>query len=121
MKKIVLIITSFFLLISCDEIYHSQLYITNNCNEPINVSITNSWNNVDTFVVDANTTFMFSEGQGITSPKGIVERSFLKFEVVKNEVKSKINYLEYNKWIYIEKQDKYHYELYLPISYEDFE
>jgi len=64
---------------------------------------------------------MFDEGTGITTPKGIVEYSFVKFEVTKNGVMSKVNYRDFKRWICIEKEDKYHHEVYLPINPEDFE
>jgi len=121
MKRIILTFVALSaLFISCDKYYYNQLYIINNCNEVISVSITDTWNNVDTFSVEANTTFMFNEGEGITKPKMIIEYSFVKFEVTKNEVISKINYRDFKRWTYIEK-DKYHSKLYLPINPEDFE
>ncbi len=119
MKKLILIL--FVLFISCDKIYYNQLYIVNNCNERVNISITDTWNNVDKFSVEANTTFMFNEGEGIAAPKGIVEHSFVEFEVTKNGVKSKVDYQDFGKWIYVEKENKYHSELYLPINPKDFE
>jgi hypothetical protein len=63
---------------------------------------------------------MFDEGEGIITPKGLVEQSFVKFEVTKNGVKSKVNYRDFNRWIYVE-EDKYHSKLYLHINPEDFE
>jgi len=122
MKKLILIIVTLSVFfISCDKIYYNQLYIINNCDERINISITNTYDTVDTFSVDAKTTYMFDEGSGITSPKGIIERSFVKFVVTKNGVASKANYLDFGKWTYIEKEDKYHSEMFLPINSEDFE
>ena len=123
MKKIILVIVTLSVLyISCNKIYYNQLYIINNCEEFVNVSITDGWNNVDTFSVKANTTFMFDEGQGIASPKGIIEGGgIMKFEVTKNGVRSKVNYLKFERWIYVEKEDKYHSELFLHINPADFE
>jgi hypothetical protein len=106
---------------SCDRYYYNQLYIINNCNEAIYISITDTWNNEDTFSVDANTTVMFNEGEGIANPKTMVERSFVKFEVTKNGIKSKVNYRDFNRWTYVEKEDKYYSELYLLVNPEDFE
>lgn len=121
MKNIILTIVILSVLFtSCDKYYYNRLYIINNCDEPIIVSITDSRNNIDNFSVEADTTYMFDEGQGITSPKKMFEYSFVKFEVTKNGIKSKVNYLDFNKWIYIEKEDKYHSELYLTINSEDF-
>jgi hypothetical protein len=123
MKKvlILIIVTLGGVIISCDTLYYIQLYVINNCNEPIHVSITDTWDSVDIFSVDANSTHMFEEGQGITSPKGIIEGSFVKFEVTKNSKLSKVNYKDFNRWICIEKENKYSSELYLPINPEDFE
>jgi hypothetical protein len=121
MKKLIFTIAIIItLFVSCDKYYYNQLYIINNCDELIAVSITNTWNIVDTFSVQANTTFMFNEGEGITSPKGIIEKSFTKFEVTKNGVISKINYRNFERWIY-QEEDKYHSKLFLPINPEDFE
>jgi hypothetical protein len=64
---------------------------------------------------------MFVEGGTIVSSKGIVEDHFLKFEVTKNGVKSKINYRDLNRWIQVAGIKKYHDKLYLPINPEDFE
>ena len=119
-KSILTIVILLILFTSCDYIYYNRLYIINNCDERIEVSITDTWNTVNTFSVDGNTTFMFDEGSGITSPKGIVEQSFVKFEVTKNGIKSKVNYRDFKKWIYIEKEDEYHSEVYLPINPEHF-
>ena len=70
MRKLILAIAILpVLFISCDTIYHNQLYIINNCDELVKISITDTWNNVDTFSVKANTTFMFDKGQGIASPR----------------------------------------------------
>ena len=122
MNKLVLVsIMVSVLLVSCDKIYYNKLFIVNNCDEFVKISITDTWNTVDTFSVKANTTYMFDEGQGITSPKGIIERSFVKFEVTKNGISSKVNYRDFQRWIYMEKEDKYHSELYLHINPEDFE
>jgi hypothetical protein len=120
MRKLILAITLFLLFLSCDKIYYNKLYIINNCEETVSVSITNTWDVVNTFSVEANTTFMYNEGQGILSPKKMVESSYVKFEVTKNGVMSKVNYRDFNKWIYIEKEDKYHSELFLHINPEDF-
>jgi ribosomal protein L21 len=109
------------IMTSCDRYYYNQLYIINNCNEAIYISITDTWDNEDTFSVDANTTVMFNEGEGIATPKTIVEQSFVKFEVTKNGIKSKVNYRDFNRWTYVEKEDKYHSELYLLVNPEDFE
>jgi len=119
MKKLILAIVLLVLCISCDKIYSGKLFIINNCEELINVSITDTWNNVDTFSVEANTTYMFEEGQGIATPKQVIKG--LKFEVTKNGVRSNVNYSDFSRWIYVETEDKYHSELYLPINPEDFE
>jgi hypothetical protein len=122
MRKIILTIEALFILfISCDKIYHNKLYIINNCNELINISLTDTWNKVDTFSVKANSTFMFDEGKGIMRPKGIIKQGFVDINIVKNGIKSKVNYQDFNKWVYVEKEDKYHSELYLPVNPKDFE
>ena len=110
----------FIAIVSCDKIYYNRLYIINNCDESIGISITNTWNKVDSFSVEANITLMFDEGSGIMSPKGIIEEGFVKFDVFKNGVKSKVNYKDFNKWNCVDK-DKYHSDVYLTINPEDFE
>jgi len=120
MKKLILIVATLFILfISCDPYYYNKLYIINNCEELITISITDTWNKIETFSVEAHTTYLFDEGQGIATPKGMIKG--LKFEVTKNGVRSNVNYSDFSKWIYIETKDKYHSELYLPINTEDFE
>ena len=122
MKKFILYFLSLIILtVSCDKIYTNKLFITNNCEVPIHISITDTYNNVDAFNIAANSTFMFDEGSGIMSPKGVVEKGFVKFEVFKNGIKSKVNYKDFNRWYCIQGKDKYHSEIYLTINPEDFE
>ena len=118
MKKLILATVLPILFISCDKIYSGKLFIINNCEDSITVSITDTWNNVRTFSVEANITYMFSEGQGIATPKEVIKG--LKFEVTKNGVRSNVNYSDFSRWIYVETEDKYHSELYLPVNPEDF-
>jgi hypothetical protein len=118
--KTAVLLSVIMTMTSCDHIYCDQWYVVNNCDEGIYISITDE-RDIDTFSVDANTTFMFYEGEGIATPKSIVEQSFVKFEVTKNGIKSKVNYRDFNRWIYVEEGDKYHSKLYLHINPEDFE
>jgi hypothetical protein len=120
-KLIKTIVLLSVIMTSCDRYYYDQWHIINNCDQAIYISITNTWNSVDTFSVNANTTLMFYEGEGITSPKGMVGGSFVKFEVTKDGIKSKVNYLDFNRWTYVIEEDKYHSKLYLPVNPEDFE
>jgi hypothetical protein len=120
-KLIKTIVLLSVIMTSCDHIYYNRLYVVNNCNQATHISITNTWDSVDTFSVNANTTLMFYEGGGITSPKGMVGGSFVKFEVTKDGIKSKVNYRDFNRWIYIEEENKYRSKLYLPVNPEDFE
>ena len=118
MKKIILTVISIITICSCDKIYRNQLYVINNCNEPIYMFITNTWGNIDTFMVEANATFMFDEGQGIASPKEMIEQSFVKLEITKNGILSNVNYRDFDRWIY--KENGHQSELYLMVNSEDF-
>jgi len=131
MKKIIILFLELILLVSCDPARFYDYYITNNCNEVINVKIEACSLNCGTqyahkyeilnIQIESNTTqLILSDTYFQPLDNRMVEYFFKNIIITKENVTSKINYVNKDLWVF-KKVAKFHAESYLTVKSEDFE
>jgi len=134
MKKIEIflsIITLSFVFLGCDPDRYYNYFITNNCDEVIDVKIEACSLNCGTqyaqkyeklnIQIDPNTTqLILSDTYFQPLQDYMVEYFFEKITITKGNDTSKINYINKDLWVF-KKTSKYNANSYLTVNPEDFE
>jgi hypothetical protein len=130
MKKVSIIFLVLYLFTSCDPPAYYNYYITNNCNEEIEVKIKVCTLNCGTTFptiltsnvqINPNTTQLIHSNEDFQPLSDLyVEWIFEEIMIVKGSDTSKVNYVNKNLWDFRETS-KDHADSYLTITPKDFE
>jgi hypothetical protein len=118
MKKILIFV---LFIVSCDTIGYNNYKLVNNCNEDITVSVILFDDKTINFNIKAKSEYFFYQSEGISHTNiRIVELAFKQIVITKNGNISQKNYIDKEKWRYIDIDDT-HREWSLSVNPEDFE
>ena len=130
MKKVPILFIGIILFISCDPPRYYDYFITNDCNEDIEVEIEVCVLNCEfTFRkteksnmrINQNTTLLIHSANYFQPLyDGMVEYFFKEITITKGDSTSKINYIDRKLWRF-EPTSKKHANSYLTVKPEDFE
>jgi hypothetical protein len=130
MKKVLIAFLGIVLFISCDPPAYYDYYITNNCNEEIEVTIKVCTLNCSSpngkiqkidLQINPNKTQLIHSSEAILPLEDrMIEYFFKGIIIIKGNDTSKVNYINKNLWDYRETS-KYNAESYLTVKPEDFE
>lgn len=130
MKKVkifLLLVVSLFVVVGCDPPRYYDYFITNKCNETIEVKISSDWEGaygrVETFnfLIEPDTTYFitsFEDYQPLNA--NMVEVFFKEILITKENKTSKVNYVDKSLWVF-KPTSKDHTNSYLTVYPDDFE
>jgi hypothetical protein len=108
---------------SCDKGFNEEVYITNYCSDSISIKFVFAINHPsEEFNVAAYDSYLYyrhSMPYG-EHPKNFINNRFENITVTKKGMISKINYVNLEKWTFIEYEEN-KFRSYLTINPEDFE
>jgi len=122
MKKIVFY-TLILFLYSCDKGFYEERYITNRCNDSVNVKFVFINSPSKEFNVAAYNDYLLNSTDVIYGkhPKQFINKNiFENIIVTKGGVISKVDYVNHERWIF-EEYEKEKFRSYLIINPDDFE
>jgi hypothetical protein len=104
--------------IACDPFVDYYYYVSNRCNENINVEIIDRGNIRSEITIDANTEQLVYHGK--TWGNVYVQYFIKTITIQKDTIESNINYTDDNLWV-IRESSKLILKCYINITPEDFE
>ena len=127
MNKITILLVGLF-IVSCDPLFHDDFIIVNNCDDDVNISVIHQNGDEQLFDVRSHSEIIFfsDEWVGGKSNSEKINIIFKIITVTKDNIVSKINYVDSSLWrkenVEDSRRNKYYINVkyYLTIYPEDF-